>query len=270
MAMTIAFVVPVCRPDVLKANFMMSPAVHRSDSHQVILQEGFSSAAVAFNDAIDRAEHDYLVFCHEDVYFPENWLEDLQRAVNTLDRTDPRWGVLGCAGRTRDNVHRGYVFSNGLGVLGNAFEAPLPVQTLDELVLVLRKSSGLRFDERLPHFHFYGADICLQAVDRGLTPYAINAFCIHNTQQITALPREFYECARYVRRKWRAHVPIQTTCIRLTRTNLPLLRMLAHDFCSRHLAKPEGRARRPKLDELLTELAPVLACGADASRCSSV
>jgi len=55
------------------------------------------------------------------------------------------------------------------------------VQTLDEIVLIFRRDSGLSFDETLPHFHFYGTDICMRAAEQGRQCYAISAFCVHNT-----------------------------------------------------------------------------------------
>jgi hypothetical protein len=93
------------------------------------------------------------------------------------------------------------------------------IQTLDEVVLIFRRSSGLRFDDHLPHFHLYGADLCLRAAKTGLKTYAIPAFCIHNTNQYLVLPKEFYECCRHIKRRWKDQLPIQTTCVRITRFN---------------------------------------------------
>ena len=107
-------------------------------------------------------------------------------------------------------------------MLGRPFEHPAEVQTLDEIVLILRNSSGLRFDERLRHFHLYGTDICMAAEKQGLRCYAIPAFCIHNTEQLLTLPQEFYECYRQIKRKWREHLPIHTSCIRISRFDLEL------------------------------------------------
>jgi hypothetical protein len=239
----------------------MSPFLHDLNNHEVIFQEGFASAGLAFNDAIDRAHNDLMVFCHEDIYLPERWLPELMRAINILEVTDCRWGVLGCAGRTRDNVHCGYTFSNGLGILGKPFTAPRLVQTLDEIVLIFKRSTQLRFDETLPHFHLYGADICLQAASYGLNSYAINAFCIHNTHELTTLPDEFYQCCQFIRRKWKSELPVQTTCIRLTRFNFPVFRMAAHDFYVRRFRKDlraRACARRPHVNHILSEIAPSL------------
>ena len=47
--------------------------------------------------------------------------------------------------------------------------------SVDELLIVLRIGSGLRFDERLPGFHLHGTDIVQSALHRGLGAFAIDA-----------------------------------------------------------------------------------------------
>lgn len=218
----ITFVVPVREArGVLEKNLLLSPCL-RDPRHQVIVQSNFPSAANAYNDAIERSVNDLIVFCHDDVFLPGPWVSQLDCALDYLQVHDPHWGVLGCAGRTRDKRTWAHVYSNGLGVLGKPFDRPQEVQTLDELVLIIRKSSGLRFDRSLPHFHLYGADICLAAAKANMKSYAINAFCIHNTREIIVLPNEFYECCRHIRRVWKEYLPIQTTCTQITKYNVHL------------------------------------------------
>ena len=214
---SITFVIAVNNKNVFESNFLASPCLNGAHPHQIIVQERFSSAATAYNDAIDRSTNDLIVFVHQDMIFPEHWLSDLQRALDSLQQTDPQWGVLGCYGETLKDNGRGYIYSGGLGIMGKPTDRPAPVQTLDEIVLILRKSSGLRFDEGLPHFHFYGADICMAAAARGLKSYAISAFCIHNTQQIFVLPKEFYESYRHMKQRWKNSLPIRTTCVTITK-----------------------------------------------------
>jgi hypothetical protein len=129
-------------------------------------------------------------------------------------------------------------------VLGGPFERPAPVQTLDEIVLILRKSSGLRFDERLPHFHLYGASICLAAAKTGMKSYAISAFCIHNAQQNFILPKEFYACYSQFKRIWKEYLPVQTTCIRITRYDLPLYKRKLQEAYLRYIVPGRVGARR--------------------------
>ena len=220
-------------------NFLVSPCLRQSQDHQILIQENFGSAAKAYNDAIDRAANDLIVFCHQDIVLPETWLSQLQCALDDLAISDPKWGVLGSYGKTQDGRGWGHVYSSGRDAIGEPLQRPVAVQTLDEIVLILRKSSDLRFDDSLPHFHFYGADICLRAAKRGLKSYAVSTFCIHNTHQTLVLPKEFYECCRHVKQVWKDCLPIQTTCVRITQFNVSLYNRRVREFYLRHIRRKE-------------------------------
>jgi hypothetical protein len=209
--------------DTLEDNFLGSPCLRKPHPHQILVRRGYISAAKAYNHAIDQAANDLLVFAHQDVIFPESWVSQLALAIERVEAKDPHWGVLGCYGATRDSGCRGYVYSPLDGIIGRPFECPAPIQTLDEIVLVIRRSSGLRFDDLLPHFHLYGSDICLRAASMGMRSYVISAFCIHNAHHYLVLPKEFYECCRHIKRVWREYLPIQTACARITRFNVPII-----------------------------------------------
>jgi glycosyltransferase involved in cell wall biosynthesis len=251
----ITFVIAVNDRELLKRNFLASPCLTEMKGHEILVQESFTSASTAFNDAIDRARNDLIIFCHQDMLLPQDWLLRLQKALRWLDDHDPHWGVLGTYGKTQDGSGWGHVYSSGRGVIGEPFAEPIPVQTLDEIVLILRKSSGLRFDESLPHFHFYGTDICLRAASIERRSYAISAFCVHHTHQPLVLPNEFYECCRHIRRVWKASLPIQTTCIRLTRSNVPVFRRRLREFYLRWIRhKQYGGTRVQNPLNLLEDL----------------
>jgi len=235
-ANSITFVSTVNNRKIFERNFLASPCFGENHPYQIIVQEGFSSAAKAYNDAIQRSTNDLIVFAHQDMVFPENWVEDLGRAIEILDQSDPRWGVLGCYGETLDDRGRGHVFSSGL-MLGASFDRPAAVQTLDEIVLIIRKSTQLKFDERLPHFHFYGAEICMAATKAGRTNYAIPAFCVHNSQMNLVLPKEFYESYRVFKKIWKAYLPIQTTCIRVTDSDVPMYRKRLREVYLRYIRR---------------------------------
>jgi hypothetical protein len=205
-------------PAIFDHNFSVSPALAHVPSDQIIVQEGFPSASLAYNDAIEKARTDIIVFAHQDVYFPEQWLADLNRAIRHLEKSDPDWGMLGCWGVNNRGLEAGYLYSVGLGVLGVPFDSPVKIDTLDEYVLILRKSSGLRFNEALPRFHFYGTDICMTARKNNMNCYAISAYTVHNTSY-GLLSQEFYECYWHIKRLWREFLPIQTPCIRVTQWN---------------------------------------------------
>lgn len=250
----ITFVVAVNDRELFENNFLASPCLNGLHGHEILSQENFCSAAHAYNNAIDRSPNELIVFAHQDVILPQVWLVQLENALRRLKTDDPRWGVLGCYGVTKEGTPKGHVYSSGLGVLGKSFDRPEPVQTLDEIVLILRKSSGLRFDSSLPHFHLYGTDVCLAAAQRGMTSYAISAFCIHNTQYNLVLPNDFYECCEHVRRAWRNCLPIHTSCVRLTRSNLHLYERRLHEAYLRYIRrKTIGACRSHNSRQILSE-----------------
>jgi hypothetical protein len=78
------------------------------------------------------------------------------------------------------------------------------------LVLVLSRGTSLRFDPALG-FHFYGADLCLQARDCGLATVAVEALCFHNQRGVD-LPPDFRTSGTAFARKWRDRLPVRTTC----------------------------------------------------------
>jgi hypothetical protein len=153
--------------------------------------------------------------------------------------------VLGLFGITLGNGEAGHIYSTGIQrVLGQPFDKPIPASSLDEVVLIVRRSSGLRFDENLPGFHLYGTDICLEARRKGFNCYVLSAFCVHNSKGLDRLPSEYSRSLYYLRDKWRSQLPIRTPCMTITRWGLPLYRHYLESFFARN-RKAGGRCADP-------------------------
>lgn len=241
---------------VLKSSLLDSPGIQSAT--EIILQRGFASAGTAYNDAIGRAKTDLLVFLHQDMYLPAGWIESVQGAIETLSKQDPNWGVLGVWGAVDEKVRVGYLYWTGGYGWEQPFEGAKEVVSLDEVVLIFRKSSGLKFDGQLPGFHLYGADICLEARRQGRKGYAISAFCIHNTNIGGALPKQFWQCYFYMRRKWKKQLPIETPCTSIRASCWPVLRTKLIYLRDSLLGRQEKHHRAASPRELYKEL---LACG---------
>lgn len=202
--------------EVLTNNLLLSPGISNGDKNQLLFKDGYPSASLAYNAAIEEADNDIIIFVHQDIFFPEGWFSNLSRAINYLDNEKSNWAVLGCFGSEKGRAGGvGEVYTTGLGIHGNEIRKPEAVETLDEILLVVRKSSGLRFDPLMPHFHLYGTDICLSARKMGLSCFAFPGFCIHNTNQLLELPKEFYACYHYIKKKWSKSLPIYASCIKI-------------------------------------------------------
>jgi hypothetical protein len=207
---------------VLENTLLRSPDI---DSRcQVLIKRGFRSAGTAYNCGLSEATSEVIVLAHQDVYFPGGWKDNLDRTLHLLATENPRWGALGVFGITQGAkaAPMGHCYSTGLQrVLGASFDKPILAQSLDEVVLVVRRSSELRFDEELPGFHLYGTDLCLQAHAAAMDCYIIPAFCIHNSNGLKYLSREYWRSYFYMRRKWWDMLPVTTCCSRLSRSLHP-------------------------------------------------
>jgi Glycosyltransferase like family len=219
----------VCLSDaaVLQANLLASPCLGPGSPHEVIVVKNCPSAAGGLNVGLERAKHEWVVCVHQDVYLPEGWD---RRLAGQLERAEQRFGPIGVAGvygvgeviRPRSQspgsplaLERiGWVLDRGR-LLQDGPELAARVATLDELLLVVPRDTPLRFDPALG-FHLYGADICLQARERGLPVLAIGALCHHNSRSV-GLPEAFFPSAEVFARKWAHRLPVATPCVVIDR-----------------------------------------------------
>jgi SAM-dependent methyltransferase len=197
---------------VLRDNLLSSPCLAPGSPHEVLLVRCARSAAEGLNQGLDRARHAAVVCVHQDVYLPQGWP---RRVAAQLARAERAFGPVGVAGVYGVSLQRGEVRRAGRLVdrdrlLSEPPGLPAPVETLDELLLVLPNPSSLRFDPALG-FHFYGADVCLAARRQGLAAAVLDAPCMHHSRSV-GLPAEFFASGRAFARKWAAHLPVATAC----------------------------------------------------------
>jgi hypothetical protein len=223
-----SLIVAVNDPRVLHDTLLRSPDIDRRC--EIITETGHASAGQAYNAGLAQATREIQVFAHQDVYLPAGWMDSLLESIARLEKVDPAWGVLGVFGVTWMLEKKGYVYSTGLqSVVGEPFRGIYEAISLDEMVLIVRRSAGLTFDEQLPGFHLYGTDICLEARRRGLRSYILPVFCIHNSNGIQRFPAAFWTGYRYLRCKWRDQLPLHTCCTSITRLGWPMVRRRLRD-----------------------------------------
>jgi hypothetical protein len=206
-----------------------------SSPHEIILVENCPSAASGLNIGLERAQHDWVVCLHQDVYLPPGWDRTLASQIHEAEKRLGSIGVAGVYGvgpahvPTRQNTggtpgharepatmlsalaaeRIGWVVDRGR-TLRDGPDLPARVSTLDELLLAVPRKTLLRFDPALG-FHLYGADLCLQARERRLAVVALAALCHHNSRSI-GLPEAFFASAEVFARKWAHRLPVATPC----------------------------------------------------------
>jgi len=171
--------------------------------------------AKVFNEVINRARGDFLLFCHQDVVFKNSiWLSDVEKELALL--TNPGVvGVAGCKEKTKG------VFTNIVHGPNRTFAGeyrvtvPTKVQTVDECLFIVPQDifSHIQFDELTCFgWHFYAADLCLSCILAGYTCYVIPVELYHLSAG-SSLDISYYKTGRLLANKYRSSFSsINTTC----------------------------------------------------------
>ena len=223
---SISFVVCVSDDVILKANLLASPGLVGPESpHEIILIHKAPSAGAGLNMGLERAQREWVVCVHQDVICPRAGTDASPSSSARPSDGSGRSGWRASTASARPLAPRskgytlgaervGWVVDRGR-TLQEAPELPARVATLDELLLVVRRDTPLRFDPALG-FHMYGADICLQAAERGLAVVCLGALCEHNSRSV-GLPKAFFPSAETFARKWAHRLPVATSCVIIDR-----------------------------------------------------
>jgi hypothetical protein len=219
--------------------------------------ENFPTAGAAYNQALADSSAPYLVLVHQDIYLPQRFIPDLEIQIKVLNRIDPNWAVAGAIGIDSSGKVHGETWSSGLRrMIGLKVERPAPVESLDEMIVIVRRGAGLSFDPAIPSFHLYGTDVIQTAKSRGMKSYVIEAPVIHHSRPTVDMRGGFQVAYRHMQRKWRASLPIPGLICPITPTMLPFwiknAKMLWAVRGNTYRREPEGDpveiARRLGLD----------------------
>jgi hypothetical protein len=124
--------------EVLEKNLLLSPGVNDDGANQLIIKRKYRTASSAYNEAISEAKNEIIIFIHQDVYLPENWLPSLKKSLSYFEKEKINWEFLLLGSRKgRTGIDRSVY--NRYGITARL---PEPVETLDRCAGD-RKSSGL-------------------------------------------------------------------------------------------------------------------------------
>jgi hypothetical protein len=172
-----------------------------------------TDAFTGLNQLLSEAKGHFVILCHQDVVCKDSKAKLLQ-CIADIEKKDLLWAVLGNAGGIAVKHYSKY-FINGKDELEHITPVPARVQTLDENFLLIRKAANIGFSVDLSGFHFYGADLCLQAAFKGLHCYTIPFLVKHKSfgnqdhRFEAARLRFIQKYSRLLKSK-----AIQTTCAR--------------------------------------------------------
>lgn len=212
-----SIVAAVSNDKILENNLLQSPILKNGKVPFHPVRDAVC-AGIAYNQGLQLfLSKRFIVFAHQDVYIPKNWHTQAIQAIESLENKNILWGVLGLYGKKANGHAIGRVWDSGFNrELGHSFGAPQQVQSLDELLLIINPKAPIAFDNNLPGFHLFGADICACAHLQGYQNYVIDAPVVHNSRRVRSLGGSYALAYSYLQKKWRAQLPIQAVCSPIT------------------------------------------------------
>lgn len=129
--------------------------------------KGYTSAAEAYNTEVGKLENslkDILIFCHQDISFPDETL--LLRIYAELKADSNQ--ILGVAGMASEGTPRSNLKykSDQSYITRCQVTDKTPVVSLDECLIALDRNVflSIKFDQKmLSHWHLYAVDLCYNA-----------------------------------------------------------------------------------------------------------
>lgn len=173
-------------------------------------QNEFKSPAEALNFGMSIANAEYYALTHQDLRCGPEWINKIREHFDYFDKSAIRYGFLGIAGCAKNGFSQaaeyGAIYlSNDASEIApgmkpgttfadlnrNRWGRYKEVQILDECAMFCRADLGIRYDEKtFDHYHWYGSDICLQALNKGFKNFAIDADCEHLSDGQSNLAKE--------------------------------------------------------------------------------
>ncbi|MGE5265729.1 MAG: acyl esterase [Deltaproteobacteria bacterium] len=164
------------------------------------------------NALLNAARGHYVILCHQDVRLLEDGIDALDRRLSELDGRDPNWALAGNAGGVAPG-RLAFRISDPHGAGRHSGSLPVQVMSLDENFIVVKRSARIGCSVDLEGFHFYGADLCLNADVAGHSAWVID-FHLHHLSGGNKIV-DFFAMEEAFRAKWsHALRPrwMQTTC----------------------------------------------------------
>lgn len=197
----------------LNVNVKASPGLLEVQA-RVISSRGASNPAEAISQGQSKVDRDWILICHQDIYFPTGFGEQLNAVLNSIPLRDRRHTLLGFVGmgfsaEKKAREPAGFVIDRLYRADHSDCDTAV---SLDELAIVIARDSVHKIDPALG-WHLWGTDLCLTAIcHHSVFPRIVRLPLFHNSRTGWRLPAEFERSARTLAQKWAGWGHIHTLC----------------------------------------------------------
>lgn len=212
----VSVVVPVSNEELFTNNVLVSPGL-KEIGVQIIPVRGAKTAAEAYERGKRQTKSRWIIYCHQDVYFPEGSGHDIVKILSNVMESEAPQKILGFVG-LEGKLNQEKTIAVGLvTTVGRLLDWPESDSaiSIDELAVVMHRNCKYRIDSELG-WHWWGTDLCLQAALDGFYAKVIRVLVHHfsaHDYYIGRLPREFYESKEVLVKKYPQLNIIHSLCM---------------------------------------------------------
>jgi hypothetical protein len=206
-------VVPTTRESQLRLNVDASPGLQEVNA-RVVSVRGAKDPGEALERAREHCNTDWLLFCHQDVYFPSGFGQQLTPLLEAIPHDERARTLIGFAG-IGANLQAGRCEPAGFVIdRMSRFDHPASAAavSIDELAIVIARDSVHRIDPALG-WHLWATDLCLTSITRHRTfARLVRLPLFHNSSNDYVLPEPFHRAAATLAAKHAGFGAIHTLC----------------------------------------------------------
>ncbi len=206
-------VVPTTREQQLRLNVERSPGLREVDA-QIIACRDCANPAEALAAGAAHADAEWLLFCHQDVYFASGFGQRLNALLRAIPAEQRRSSLIGFAGMAVNAARDGYAPAGFVIDRMSRFDQHESNEavSIDELAVVVSRDSLHRIDPQLG-WHLWATDLCLEAITRHKTfARIVRLPLFHNSLNDFVLPLAFHASAARLADKHAGFGAIATLC----------------------------------------------------------
>jgi SAM-dependent methyltransferase len=205
-------VVPTTRDGQLRRNVQASPGLAEVDA-RIVAYRGAAHAAEALEESLPHVVTDWVLYAHQDVYFPRGFGVRLNALLASIPKGERRHTLIGFAGLAAQDKRAqpaGLVIDRCARFDHPAGDAAV---SIDELAIVVARDSVHRIDPALG-WHLWATDLCLASItDHKSFARIVRLPLFHHSSNDFTLPEAFHRSAQVLAAKHGAAFgPIATLC----------------------------------------------------------
>jgi hypothetical protein len=206
-------VVPTTRDNQLRLNVAASPGLAEVQA-RIVTCSAAADPAQALNEALPHCDSDWVLFCHQDIYFPSGFGEQLNALLAAIPAEQRDQTLIGFAGMAINASADGFAPAGFVIDRLHRFDhaASERALSIDELAIVVSRHSMHRIDPQIG-WHLWATELCLASIcTHQVFPRIVRLPLFHNSLNDHQLPQAFHRSAQYLAAKYPSFGPIHTLC----------------------------------------------------------